>query len=165
MPITLAAIFPVNICSLIYIALWVICAIIFARLFTVSHQNDITNQRLIQVGASLMIISYLIKALNLALQVRTFGSLDMWNGMDITSILFGWIGLVILFYNLKMGLTGVVFMLSGLTMTIPYLLSSLGSMGVIEWNTYSLLVPASSLVYLIGFIISIVLCIRWIKKV
>lgn len=111
-----------------------------------------------------MIISYLIRALNLALQVRTFGSMDMWNGMSITSILFGWLGLVILFYNLKMGLTGVVFMLSGLTMTIPYFLSSLGSMGVIKWDTYSLLVPVSSLVYLIGFIVSIILCIRWIKK-
>ena len=164
LPIPLAALLPTNLCSIIYLFLWMLSMIIFGRILSmVSSGNKSLIHSPIVLGSFLLILFYGIKIVLLAFQILGYGNLLFIEYIGLFNSLFLWIGLLIFFGNINMKITGVLFTISGFAMSIPSLLTYASSVDIINWERFAFLTPIFSLIYWIGFVFSIILCIRWIK--
>lgn len=165
LPIPLAALFPTNICSIIYLFLWLFTTFIFGRILTViSSVNKSLRHSPVEFGCFLLILYYGVKIVLLGFQILGYGNLLVIQYVGLFDSLFLWIGLLIFFSHIKMKVTGVLFTISGFSMSIPSLLTYASSIGIINWERFAFLTPIFSLLYFLGFIISAISCIRWIKK-
>ena len=164
LPIPLAALLPTNLCSIIYLFLWMLSMIFFGRILSVgSSGNKSLIHSPIVLGSFLLILFYGIKIVLLAFQILGYGHLLFIEYIGLFNSLFLWIGLLIFFGNINMKITGVLFTISGFAMSIPSLLTYASSVDIINWERFAFLTPIFSLIYWIGFVFSIILCIRWIK--
>ena len=165
LPIPLAALFPTNICSIIYLFLWLFTTFIFGRILTVVYSgNKSLRHSPVEFGCFLLILYYGVKIVLLAFQILGYGNLLVIQYIGLFSSLFLWIGLLIFFGNINMKITGVLFVISGFVMSIPSLLTYASGVGIINWERFAFLTPIFSLLYLIGFLISAISCLRWIKR-
>lgn len=165
LPIPLAALLSTQICSIIYLMLWFAITILWGRMLTVIYPNNnsIQNKRL-TLSCILLVIYYSTKIILLSFQVLGYGNLGVIQYIGLINSLIFLIGLLLFFSNANMGVAGIFFTISGFAMSIPSLLTFAGGIGIVEWERFSLLTPIFSLLYMIGFIVSIIMCLCWIKK-
>lgn len=165
LPIPLAALFPTNMCSIIYLFLWLFTTIIFGRILSVvsSVNKSFTNSPIV-IGCFLLILFYGIKVVLLAFEILGYGNLLVMEYIGLFSTLLLWVGLLIFFGNINIGVSGAFFTISGFAMSIPSLLIYASGIGIMDWKLFTFLTPIFSLLYLMGFIISAITCYRWIKK-
>ncbi|MBD5277725.1 MAG: hypothetical protein HDS32_00555 [Bacteroides sp.] len=165
LPIPLAALLPTDICSYIYMLLWVISVSIFGRLLSLTSLNKQESlQTPITFGCFLLVIFYGLKIILLAFQLLGYGNLTAIQYIGFINSVILWIGLIMFFGDRIFKGVGIILTLSGFAMSIPSFLTYASGIGIIEWERFAFLTPIFSLLYLIGFITSIIMCIRWIKK-
>lgn len=165
LPIPFAALFSTQICSIIYLVLWFTITILWGRLlmFIYPNNNSIQNKRL-TLSCILLVLYYSTKIVLSSFNVLGYGNLGVIQYIGLINSLIFLIGLLLFFSNANMGVAGILFTISGFAMSITSLLTFAVGIGIVEWERFSLLTPIFSLIYMIGFIVSVIMCLRWIKK-
>ena len=117
-----------------------------------------------RLGCGCLVVYYVIKGISTAYQMTPFVWLEGVAILGSIYVIFCWVGIFLFFLNVKLKLAGALFLISGMAVSFTSSLPNLSFIGLISWSWFSFLMPILSLIYIIGFLISIPLCMVWIRK-